>query len=87
VVARSHGQPHDYVPDFIVRLKTSEHLILETKGFDELAEVKANAAERWVAAVNADGHFGTWRYVIARTIPDVAAALDASGVSTQPGRA
>jgi hypothetical protein len=28
------------------------HLILETKGYDRLTEVKA-AAERWVAAVNA----------------------------------
>jgi hypothetical protein len=58
-----NGQPHDYVPDFIVRLKTEPmtHLILETKGFDELAEVKAAAAERWVAAVNADARYGTWR--------------------------
>lgn len=58
-----NGQPHDYVPDFILRLAGSPavHLILETKGFDELAEVKAAAAERWVAAVNADGQFGAWR--------------------------
>ena len=52
-----NGQAHDYVPDFIVRLKTTPpiHLILETKGFDPLEEVKRAAAERWVAAVNADG--------------------------------
>lgn len=73
-----NGQPHDYVPDFIVRLKTGVHLILETKGFDELADVKSNAAERWVAAVNADGQFGTWRYSLARRISDVAAILDAA---------
>lgn len=58
-----NGQPHDYVPDFIVRLagEPAVHLILETKGFDELAEVKASAAERWVAAVNADAQHGGWR--------------------------
>ena len=52
-----NGQLHDYVPDFIVRLKTDppRHLILETKGYDPLEEVKRAAAERWVAAVNADG--------------------------------
>jgi type III restriction enzyme len=68
-----NGQPHDYQPDFIVRLNTSPiaHLILEVKGFDPLAEVKAAAAERWVAAVNADGHFGTWRYVMARSMEQV----------------
>jgi type III restriction enzyme len=51
------GQPHDDVPDFIIRLKTDPvvHPILETKGFDDLADVKAGAAQRWVAAVNADG--------------------------------
>jgi type III restriction enzyme len=79
-----NGQPHDYIPDFIVRLKTSPavHLILETKGFDELADVKAAAAERWVAAVNANGQFGTWRYSMVRNVPDVAAALDSAAVAS-----
>lgn len=54
------GQMHDYVPDFLVRLKSDppQHLILETKGYDPLEEVKRAAAERWVTAVNADGTFG-----------------------------
>ena len=60
-----NGQPHDYIPDFIVRIRPragSEplHLILETKGFDPLKEVKTQAAERWAAAVNADGTHGRW---------------------------
>jgi len=74
-----NGQPHDYVPDFVVRLKTNPaaHLIIETKGFDDLADVKAAAAERWVSAVNADGRMGTWRYTMARKVDDVRRALDA----------
>ena len=50
-----NGQMHDYMPDFIIRLKTEPpvHLILETKGYDPLEEVKKAAAERWVDAVNA----------------------------------
>ena len=74
-----NGQPHDYVPDFVVRLKTdpTAHLIIETKGFDDLADVKSAAAERWVSAVNADGRMGTWQYSIARKIDDVRRVLDA----------
>jgi type III restriction enzyme len=73
-----NGQTHDYLPDFIVRLRTDPviHLLVETKGYDELAEVKAAAAERWVAAVNADGQHGTWKYALARSVPQVRAILD-----------
>jgi hypothetical protein len=76
-----NGQPHDYVPDFIVRLKAPlpRYLILETKGYDELAEVKQAAAERWVAAVNADGQFGRWAYAMAKKVADVRAVLDRAG--------
>jgi type III restriction enzyme len=37
-----NGQMHDYVPDYLVRLKTdpTAFLILETKGYDQLEEVK-----------------------------------------------
>lgn len=68
-----NGQPHDYIPDFIVRIKGEpvRHLILETKGFDLLAEVKIQAANRWVAAVNAEGSHGQWRYAIARKPEEV----------------
>lgn len=68
-----NGQMHDYVPDFIVRLNADppRHLILETKGYDPLEEVKRAAAERWVSAVNADGTFGQWAYAIAKKVSDV----------------
>ena len=73
-----NGQPHDYLPDFIVRLKTvpARHLVVETKGFDHLADVKAAAAERWVSAVNADGQFGWWQYAVARKVEHVRWLLD-----------
>ena len=73
-----NGQPHDYVPDFIVRVKAEpvQHLIIETKGFDALAEVKSAAARRWVDAVNADGRHGPWRYSLARQVSDVRRMLD-----------
>ena len=73
-----NGQTHDYVPDFIARLKTDPvcYLILEPKGFDALADVKLAAAERWVAAVNADGQHGTWCYRQVRAIREVRTVLD-----------
>jgi len=68
-----NGQPHDYVPDFLIRLKgeTPAFLILETKGFDPLEEVKRGAAKRWVAAVNADGRYGHWSYEVVKKVEDV----------------
>ena len=69
-----NGEPHEYVPDFIIRLKAEGplHLILETKGFDELEEIKTAAARRWVDAVNAEGSYGRWEYRIARKPGEVA---------------
>lgn len=68
-----NGQMHDYVPDYIVRLKgdAPKYLILETKGYDPLEDVKRAAAERWVAAVNADGTYGTWKYALAHKPTEV----------------
>lgn len=68
-----NGQMHDYMPDFIIRLKIDppSHLILETKGYDPLEDVKRAAAERWVAAVNADGTYGRWHYAVAKKVADI----------------
>jgi type III restriction enzyme len=71
-----NGQLHDYIPDFIVRLRSGAHLILETKGYDEKEAVKIAAANRWVGAVNAEGSFGTWCYAIARNPNRVPHTID-----------
>jgi type III restriction enzyme len=73
-----NGQMHDYVPDFLVRLKAdpASYLILETKGYDPSEEVKRAAAERWVAAVNADGTYGPWHYAMAKKVTDLPRILD-----------
>ena len=41
-----------------------------------LAEVKAQAAYRWCAAVNATGEFGQWDYTLAYSVRDLAAHLE-----------
>lgn len=85
-----NGQMHDYMPDFIVRLKTNPpvHVVIETKGYDPLAEVKSAAADRWVKAVNAEGSYGRWAYAMARKtteVPDIIkrSALEDSVVVAQ----
>ena len=51
------------------------HLVLETKGYDPLADVKIQAAKRWVDAVNADGRHGTWRYEMVREVTEIPKVL------------
>ena len=73
------GQMHDYVPDFLVRLVggADQHVILETKGFDPRADLKAAAAQRWVNAVNTDRRYGHWQYHLIRIPSEVRETLDA----------
>ena len=77
-----NGQMHDYIPDFIVRMKGQPplNLILETKGYDPLAEVKRAAAERWVGAVNAEGSYGEWKYRMCRGTTEVPGVISALAV-------
>lgn len=80
-----NGDRHDYQPDFVIRLAGAEqeYLLLETKGHDELVEVKQAAAERWCAAVTADGRWGKWTYRVAYSVGDVAEwLLEASAATT-----
>jgi len=72
-----NGENHEYIPDFIVRLvgKEERFLILETKGFDPLEEVKTQAAHRWVRAVNASGAFGNWDYTVVGNLSHFEAAI------------
>ncbi len=80
-----NGQMHDYIPDFIVRIKgqPSVNLVLETKGYDPLANVKRAAAERWVAAVNAEGSYGEWAYTMVRGTTEVHAVLSRFAVPVE----
>jgi len=68
-----NGEPHDYVPDFIIRLSADPpaHLILEVKGYDPLEGIKRDAAVRWVNAVNADRRYGRWGYAVVKKVADI----------------
>jgi type III restriction enzyme len=77
----NNGQDHDYYPDYLVRLRGGEQpftLILEVKGRpDPEEQVKAQAAHRWVVAVNGEGSFGRWGYAIVRDPKDTAETIEA----------
>ncbi len=56
-------------PDHVARA------ILETKGYDVRKEVKAQAARRWVDAVNAEGSHGVWEYAVVESVREIAQVI------------
>ncbi|OQC40870.1 MAG: Type III restriction enzyme, res subunit [Acidobacteria bacterium ADurb.Bin051] len=60
------GVVRKYRPDFLVRLKSGDMLVLETKGQNtEQDKVKRRYLEEWCQAVGAHGGFGQWRSALA----------------------
>lgn len=61
------GVPHTFFPDFLVRLTNGTILILEIKGMvSDVDNAKAQAAERWVAAVENWDRMGPWQFHMCR---------------------
>jgi len=57
------GVFHKFRPDYLIRLTNGTNLVLETKGQDTAQDqTKRRYIGEWVAAVNAHGGFGTWRF-------------------------
>jgi type III restriction enzyme len=56
--------------------KLETFVILETKGYDPLKEIKRAAAQRWVEAVNADARYGNWSYAVVDRPDQVRPCLD-----------
>jgi type III restriction enzyme len=74
------GVVHKYRPDFIIRLKTGNFLVLETKGQDtDQDKTKRAFLEIWVKAVNEHGGFGKWSWAVARQPGDAVDILARSG--------
>jgi type III restriction enzyme len=70
------GVVQKYRPDFIIRLKTGSHVILEVKGQDTQQDrTKREFLDEWVRAVNEHGGFGKWRWAVSTHPSDVAGVL------------
>ena len=66
------GVVRKYRPDFIVRLKMGDLLVLEVKGQpDEQSYSKRRALEQWVQAVNQHGGFGQWSAAVSYNPGDI----------------
>jgi type III restriction enzyme len=73
------GVVHKYRPDFIIRLKTGNFLVLETKGQDtDQDKTKRTFLDEWTKAVNEHGGFGKWSWAVARQPGDVIEILGGS---------
>jgi type III restriction enzyme len=74
------GVVHKYRPDFLVRLKTGNFLVVETKGQDtDQDKTKRTFLDEWTKAVNEHGGFGKWSWAVARHPGDVIGILAGSG--------
>jgi len=73
---RFGGRTLRYIPDFVVDLGEGHRLLLESKGHEDAkAKAKHSAAQRWVAAVNADGRWGQWAHRVVYAKHEVRPAL------------
>ncbi len=79
------GVIHKYLPDFLIRLADGSMLVLEVKGQDdEEQRAKRRFLAEWVAAVNAHGGFGQWRWAVSRQRKDVLDILAAHAGIANP---
>jgi len=70
------GVVKKYRPDFIIKLKSGEYLVLETKGQDtQKDKTKRAFLDEWVKAVNQHGGFGKWKWAVSMNPADVRGLL------------
>ena len=73
------GSTSKYRPDFLIRLGSGDMLVLEVKGRErDRDRTKRRFLDEWVAAVNAHGGFGRWRWAVSRKPSDVHDVLAAA---------
>ncbi len=82
------GIVRKYRPDFLIRLRNGEMLILETKGEEtEQDQVKWRYLDEWTQAVNAHAGFGRWRWAVANEPGNIRDILDQTERLTLPKNA
>ena len=67
-----NGVVRKYRPDFIIRMDSGVHLVLEVKGQDSNENrTKRRFLDEWVNAVNAQGGFGRWAWDVSLDPADI----------------
>ena len=66
------GVVRKYRPDFLIRLRSGDMLVLETKGRDsDQDRTKRRFLDEWVNAVNAHSGFGRWSWDVSTAPGDI----------------
>lgn len=80
------GVVRKYRPDFLIRLKNGDMLVLETKGQDtEQDKVKRRYLDDWAQAVNTHGGFGQWHAAVVQNPGEIRDVLMAYETKKQQG--
>ena len=65
ILYNHEGIIRKYYPDFIIKFKNGQYLILETKGRDTNQDkTKRSFLDEWCKAINQHGGFGIWRWAV-----------------------
>lgn len=71
-----NGVVRKYRPDFLVRLKRGDFLVLETKGRQTEQDVeKHRCMKEWIEAVNQHGGFGHWHWQVVHAVKELGGVL------------
>jgi type III restriction enzyme len=75
IIYKFQGVVRKYRPDFLIKLKTGDYLVLETKGQDSRQDkTKRSFLDEWIKAVNQQSGFGKWSWAVSYNpsdIPDI----------------
>ncbi len=76
---RLGGEPRQYLPDFLVRLRSGTYLVVEIKGLRDAEDAaKADTMHsQWIPGVNNLGRFGRWAFLELRDPNTMAAEFGA----------
>ena len=79
ILYNHEGVIRKYYPDFIIKFKNGQHLILETKGRDtDQDKTKRSFLDEWCKAINQHGGFGMWRWAVSFDPNDLDAIIIAA---------
>jgi len=77
ILYNHEGIIRKYYPDFIIKFKNGQYLILETKGRDtDQDKTKRSFLDEWCKAINQHGGFGIWRWAVSFDPNDLDAIIN-----------
>ncbi|MEE9913669.1 MAG: DEAD/DEAH box helicase family protein [Deltaproteobacteria bacterium] len=77
ILYNHEGIIRKYYPDFVIKFKNGQYLILETKGQDtDQDKTKRSFLDEWCKAINQHGGFGIWRWAVSFDPNDLDAIIN-----------